>query len=111
MNKQSKPNQVDVNKEDNRLDDILENVYQMGFQVGQYIIPSDGRLEHTLAQSKLAVKELIREQIGDELEKVKKLYAESYERIAKELELNKEVPHTAFHVIIDQRLAELKGRE
>ena len=43
------------------------------------------------------------------LEDIKKQYAESYERIAEELQTTREVPNTAFHVIIDQQLNKLKS--
>lgn len=50
-------------------------------------------------------------QIIAELERVVARYAEWYNKVPKEHGVKQEVPHTAFHQIIKERLTELKSKD
>lgn len=61
-------------------------------------------------QLKAEVSKLLLEAQEDILSKVMEKYGEKYQRMAKELGVDKPTPYTALHQIIDDELAELKQK-
>lgn len=86
---------------------------QFGFNCHNYEPVTDMEQAKPKSQDKVTAKppkHSCTAEIIAELERVLERYAEWYNKVSKEHGVKQEVPHTAFHQIIEEQIKELRGR-